>query len=119
MQASSVVDLRRHVDSALIPDESFEVEGRSRLGGRRNAGEVHALASAVAFDSAAAGACVAGAPLGLNLVICFHERTRASAKISSKSPASPMRNAASIASCSSGMIEIALSGTPAARRACA
>ena len=41
------------------------------------------------------------------------------AKISSKSPFSPMRKAASMASCSSGMIEMALSGTPAARSACA
>src|SRR6266850_2394909 len=60
----------------------------------------------------------AGAPLVLNLVICFQERTNASAKISSRSPGSPMRNAASMASCSSGIIDIAPSGTPAARRAC-
>src|SRR5258708_5895002 len=60
----------------------------------------------------------AGAPLTLNLVICFQERTKASAKISSRSPGSPMRNAASMASCSSGIIEMAPSGTPAARRAC-
>ena len=54
------------------------------------------------------------APSGVNLVICFHERARASANTSSRSPGLPMRSAASMACCSSGICVIAVSATPAA-----
>src|SRR5258706_1682788 len=57
----------------------------------------------------------AGAPLVLNLVICFQERTNASAKISSRSPGSAMRNADSWAPCSTGISAVWPSAPPPPR----
>src|SRR5208282_3185316 len=50
------------------------------------AGRAPLPAAAAGGLGSAADTCAVGAQLGLNLVICFHERTTASAKISNRSP---------------------------------